>query len=153
MLNKTDLFEEAVTHLHASVGSEPFKNTEIEFLYDASRRREASLHARFPDQDLIFISAKNARGIDKLKCALVDRVLQGKKIREGTVVTNARHHDALKQVASSLVDIRSGLDDGLPGDLLAPDIRRCLHYLGEITGEVTSEEQLSWIFGKFCIGK
>ena len=153
VLNKTDLFEEAVTHLHASVGNEPFKNTEIEFLYDASQRRDASLHARFPDRDLIFISAKNAKGIDKLKRALVDRVLQGKKIREGTVVTNARHHDALKQVASALHDIRNGLDNGIPGDLLSLDIRHCLHYLGEITGEVTSEEQLSWIFGKFCIGK
>ena len=78
----------------------------------------SSLHARFPDRDLIFISAKNAKGIDKLKRALVDRVLQGKKIREGTVVTNARHHDALKQVASALDDIRNGLDNGLPGDLL-----------------------------------
>jgi tRNA modification GTPase len=49
--------------------------------------------------------------------------------------------------------VRAGLDNGLPGDLLTPDIRRALHYLGEITGEVTTEEQLSWIFGKFCIGK
>ena len=153
VLNKTDLFEEAAAHLHASTGTEPFKNTEIEFLYDASRRRDSSLHARFPDTDLIFISAKNAKGINKLKRALVDRVLQGKKIREGTVVTNARHHDALKQVASALNDIQNGLDNGLPGDLLSPDIRRALHWLGEITGEVTSEEQLSWIFGKFCIGK
>jgi tRNA modification GTPase len=153
VLNKTDLFEEAVSHLHAFEGTERFKNTEIEFLYDASRRRDSSLHARFPDPDLIFISAKNARGIDKLKSALVDRVLQGKKIREGTVVTNARHHDALKHVAAALHDIREGFDNQLPGDLLAPDIHRALHYLGEITGEVTSEEQLSWIFGKFCIGK
>ena len=74
-------------------------------------------------------------------------------MREGTVVTNARHHDALKQVAGAFSEIRTGLDNGLPGDLLSLDIRRGLHYLGEITGEVTSEEQLSWIFGKFCIGK
>jgi tRNA modification GTPase len=153
VLNKTDLFAESLSHLHASAGTERYKNTEIEFLYDASRRRDTSLHALFPDPDLIFISAKNALGIDKLKHELVDRVLKGKKIREGTVVTNARHHEALKQVAAALNDIRAGLDNGLPGDLLALDIRRCLHYLGEITGEVTSEEQLSWIFGKFCIGK
>ena len=153
VLNKTDLFEEAVTHLHASAGTERFKNTEIEFLYDATQRRDASLHARFPDHGPDLHLRKKRTGIDKLKRALVDRVLQGKKMREGTVVTNARHHDALKQVASALSDIRSGLDNGLPGDLLALDIRRCLHYLGEITGEITNEEQLSWIFGKFCIGK
>src|SRR5262249_6306000 len=141
------------SHLHASAETGASRNTEIEFLYDASRRRDSSLHARFPDPDMIFISAKNSMGIGRLKRALADRVLHGKKIREGTVVTNARHHEALKQVASALTDVRNGLDNGLPGDLLALDIRRCLHYLGEITGEVTSEEQLSWIFGKFCIGK
>jgi tRNA modification GTPase len=148
VLNKTDLIGDSIT-IPSTVNRQP----STDFMYDASLRQDASLHARFPDPDLIFISAKNATGIDKLKRALVDRVLQGKKIREGTVVTNARHHDALKHVASALSDIRAGLDNNLPGDLLSLDIRRCLHYLGEITGEVTSEEQLSWIFGKFCIGK
>jgi tRNA modification GTPase len=153
VLNKTDLFSENVLHLHASAAKSGFVNTEIEFMYDAVRRRDSSLHARFPDPDLIFISAKTSAGIDKLKRVLVDRVMQGKKMREGTVVTNARHHDALKQVAASLNDIRNGLDNNLPGDLLSLDIRRALHYLGEITGEITNEEHLSWIFGKFCIGK
>jgi len=158
VLNKTDLFGEG-THIPSTVPARRDQRSTVDdqqpsdIMYDASRRRDSSLHARFPDPDLIFISAKNAKGIDKLKRALVDRVLQGKKIREGTVVTNARHHEALKQVASALNDIRAGLDNNLPGDLLSLDIRRCLHYLGEITGEVTSEEQLSWIFGKFCIGK
>jgi tRNA modification GTPase len=114
---------------------------------------DGNLGPKFLDQNLIFISAKTSFGVDKLKRALVKRVLQGKKLREGTVVTNARHYDALKQVAVALAEIRTGLDNNLPGDLLSPDIRRALHYLGEITGEVTSEEQLSWIFGKFCIGK
>jgi len=153
VVNKTDLFSENVMHLHASAETGGPRNAEVEFLYDGMRRRESSLHAKFPDPDLIFISAKNAKGIDRLKRRMVDHVLHGKKIREGTVVTNARHHEALKQVASSLNDIRAGLDNNLPGDLLALDIRRCLHYLGEITGEITNEEQLSWIFGKFCIGK
>ena len=45
------------------------------------------------------------------------------------------------------------LDNKVPGDLLALDIRRCLHYLGEITGEITNEDQLDYIFSKFCIGK
>jgi tRNA modification GTPase len=114
---------------------------------------DGKLGVKFLDHDMIFISAKTSFGVDKLKRALVKRVLQRKKLREGTVVTNARHHDALKQVAVALTEIRTGLDNNLPGDLLSSDIRRALHYLGEITGEVTSEEQLSWIFGKFCIGK
>lgn len=101
----------------------------------------------------IFISAREGRGIDQLKKALVAHVLNGKSQPEGTIITNARHYHALEQVALSLKDIRKGLDEKLSGDLLALDIRRCLHYLGEITGEVTNEEQLSVIFGKFCIGK
>src|SRR5450432_570475 len=73
VLNKTDLFSENVLHLHASAEKSGFVNTEIEFMYDASRRRDSSLHARFPDSALIFISAKTSVGIDKLKRALVDR--------------------------------------------------------------------------------
>ncbi|HSB93659.1 MAG TPA: tRNA uridine-5-carboxymethylaminomethyl(34) synthesis GTPase MnmE, partial [Flavitalea sp.] len=101
----------------------------------------------------IYISAKNNLHIDVLKERLVDMVLEGRIGQEETIVTNARHYHALKQVASSLTDIRNGLDSGLPGDLLALDIRRCLHYLGEITGEITNEDQLDYIFSKFCIGK
>jgi tRNA modification GTPase len=114
---------------------------------------DGNLSTKFLDNGMIFISAKTSFGVDKLKRALVKRLLQGKKIREGTVVTNARHHEALKKVAAALQEIRTGLDNKVPGDLLSSDIRRALHFLGEITGEVTNEEQLSWIFGKFCIGK
>jgi len=153
VVNKTDLLPDQALHVPSSVSAEAAGKIETAFLYDAERRSESTLHEKFPGTDLVFISAKNSTGIGQLKRALVDHVLQGKKIREGTVVTNARHHDALKQVAAALSDIRAGLDSSLPGDLLSLDIRRCLHYLGEITGEVTNEEQLSWIFGKFCIGK
>jgi len=56
-------------------------------------------------------------------------------------------------IEKSLADIKTGLDNSISGDLLALDIRRCLHYLGEITGEITNEDQLDYIFSKFCIGK
>lgn len=103
--------------------------------------------------DLLFISAKERTGIDELKAALVGLVTGGGVVFENTIVTNARHFAALGEVSKALVDIRAGLDNGIPGDLVALDIRRCLHFLGEITGEVTNEEQLGWIFGKFCVGK
>ncbi|MEI9810385.1 MAG: hypothetical protein WDO16_22310 [Bacteroidota bacterium] len=67
---------------------------------------------------------------------MVNAVLQGEVQAESTIITNARHYHALKEMDQSLADIKNGLDNNLPGDLLAPDIRRCLHYLGEITGEV-----------------
>jgi len=104
-------------------------------------------------ENLFFISAKDGTGIPELKQALVKLVTGGSINTESTIITNARHFAALQEVAKSLHDIKSGLDNGLPGDLLALDIRRCLHYLGEITGEITNEDQLDYIFSKFCIGK
>lgn len=106
----------------------------------------------FPQE--LLISAREARHIDVFRQRLVDLVLGGTALAgDSTVVTNARHYHALQLVASSLETIRRGLDDLLPGDLLALDIRHCLHYLGEITGEITTEDRLDYIFSKFCIGK
>lgn len=102
---------------------------------------------------LIFISAKSNLHLETLRERMVDAVLAGQINIESSIVTNARHYHALKEVQKSLYDIRAGLDNKLPGDLLALDIRRCLHYLGEITGEVNNEEMLDYIFSKFCIGK
>jgi len=56
-------------------------------------------------------------------------------------------------VQQSINEIIDGLDNNLTGDLLSLDIKTCLHYLGEITGEITNEDQLDYIFSKFCIGK
>jgi tRNA modification GTPase len=103
--------------------------------------------------NIIFISAKEHKHTEVLKEKLVDSVLQGQLQTESAIVTNARHYHALKEVEKSLNDIKEGLDKKLSGDLLSLDIRRCLHWLGEITGEVTNEDQLDYIFSKFCIGK
>ena len=102
---------------------------------------------------IVFISAKNNMHTEVLREKMVDLVLEGKVQPENTIITNARHFHALKEVARSLKDIKEGLDKKIPGDLLALDIRRSLHYLGEITGEITNEDQLDYIFSKFCIGK
>ncbi|CAN5862311.1 tRNA uridine-5-carboxymethylaminomethyl(34) synthesis GTPase MnmE [soil metagenome] len=107
--------------------------------------------SRFPDT--IFISAKEKNGIEGLKQKLFYSAAGNTKLSENIVVTNARHCNALKEVSLSLEDIRKGVAINISGDLLSLDIRRCLHYLGEITGEVTNEDLLDYIFSKFCIGK
>ena len=104
-------------------------------------------------EGIVFISAKDHKHLEVLKERMVDKVISGEVQAEDTIVTNARHYHALKEVSKSLTDIKKGLDDKLAGDLLALDIRRALHYLGEITGEITNEDQLDYIFSKFCIGK
>ncbi|MEO5995591.1 MAG: tRNA uridine-5-carboxymethylaminomethyl(34) synthesis GTPase MnmE [Chitinophagaceae bacterium] len=102
---------------------------------------------------ILFISAKINQGVDTLKERLVDMVLQGKVQTEDIIITNARHYHALQEMNLSLQDIQKALDNNIPSDLVALDIRRCLHFLGEITGEITNEDQLDYIFSKFCIGK
>jgi len=115
---------------------------------------EDGVKEKFGDLDkMIFIAAKQHLHTDVLKERMVDAVLQGQVQTENTIITNARHYHALKEVQQSLTDIKNGLENNLPGDLLALDIRRCLHYLGEITGEITNDDQLDYIFSKFCIGK
>ena len=104
-------------------------------------------------EGIIFISAKMDLHLEVLKEKLVDMVLEGKVQTEDTIITNARHYHMLQQMYQSLQDIEKGLSDNIPSDLVALDIRRCLHFLGEITGEITTEDQLDYIFSKFCIGK
>ncbi|MBC9912770.1 tRNA uridine-5-carboxymethylaminomethyl(34) synthesis GTPase MnmE [Chitinophaga varians] len=114
---------------------------------------EAATRAKFDGFPILFISAKNHEHIQDLKDKLVQKVMAGDINTEDTIITNARHHSALQEVQQSLIDVKNGMDNSLPGDLLALDIRRALHYLGEITGEVTNEDRLDYIFSKFCIGK
>ncbi|QJB33849.1 tRNA uridine-5-carboxymethylaminomethyl(34) synthesis GTPase MnmE [Chitinophaga oryzae] len=114
---------------------------------------EAATRAKFDGLPILFISAKNHEHIQDLKDKLVQKVMTGDINTEDTIITNTRHHIALQEVLQSLLDVKNGMDNGLPGDLLALDIRRALHYLGEITGEVTNEDRLDYIFSKFCIGK
>lgn len=108
---------------------------------------------KFEGFPVLFISAKEHTHVNLLKKELVDKVISGNINTENVIVTNARHFEALQKVNDALADISNGLDDKIPGDLIALDIRRCLHYLGEITGQITNEDQLDYIFSKFCIGK
>ncbi len=142
-----------VRALHDAVNN--FKENNIRYLLVANKTDTdvAGKEKYKTFNDVIFISAKNAEHLELLKDKMVAQVIGGAINTDDTIVTNARHYHALKEVEKSLVEIKIGLDNKLSGDLLALDIRRCLHYLGEITGEITNEDQLDYIFSKFCIGK
>ena len=71
----------------------------------------------------------------------------------GTLVTNLRHFQHLLQTQETLESVLRGLQTGLTGDLIAQDLRYALHDLGEITGQISNDDLLKNIFGKFCIGK
>ncbi len=104
-------------------------------------------------ENVIFISAKEKIGIHELKEKLIDHVSENRFSEQDVVVTNARHHAALTKALDSLFFVREGLQKKTPGDLIAVDIRKTLYHLGEITGEISTEDLLGNIFGKFCIGK
>jgi tRNA modification GTPase len=114
---------------------------------------EPAAAEKFAGLPVLFISAKAQQHINLLKQKLVDKIVKGSISTENTIVTNARHYEALQQVQQSLSEIKAGLDNNIPGDLLALDIRRCLHYISEITGDITNETVLDVIFSQFCIGK
>ncbi|MCR5571106.1 MAG: tRNA uridine-5-carboxymethylaminomethyl(34) synthesis GTPase MnmE [Bacteroidales bacterium] len=99
------------------------------------------------------LSAKTGDGVGSLKALL--QVIQSARLsaQPGTLVIDARHADALGQAADALRDVRFGLRSGTPTDLVAQDLRRALHHLGTITGAVTTDDVLSRIFSRFCIGK
>ncbi|MEO7983488.1 MAG: tRNA uridine-5-carboxymethylaminomethyl(34) synthesis GTPase MnmE [Bacteroidota bacterium] len=151
------LFDSAEPQSAVSSQRLDFDKLELNYLFVANKIDETGEEAarqKFGDLDkIVFISAKLQLHTETLKERMVDAVLQGQVQTENTIITNARHYHALKEVQVSLIDIKNGLDKNLPGDLLSLDIRRCLHYLGEITGEITNEDQLDYIFSKFCIGK
>lgn len=114
---------------------------------------EFLLQQKKPSTESIFISAKMKTGIEELRKKLFVIATGDKLLTENIIVTNARHYSALNEVMTSLNEIRKGIDDKISSDFLSLDIRRCLHYLGEITGEITNEDMLDYIFSKFCIGK
>ncbi|KEO71738.1 tRNA uridine-5-carboxymethylaminomethyl(34) synthesis GTPase MnmE [Anditalea andensis] len=103
--------------------------------------------------DTIFISAGEKENLDALKDRILELVNLDKFRTGNTIVTNIRHYDSLVKTRQSLLDVLNGLDIQITNDFLAMDIRRSLHYLGEITGEITTDDLLANIFSKFCIGK
>jgi tRNA modification GTPase len=104
-------------------------------------------------KDLLAISARAGKGLDRLKEAFVEHVNAMRNGPGDVVVTNARHVDALTKARQALLDARHAVDQGLSGELLAIDLRRAQHHLGEITGRITADDLLGSIFGRFCIGK
>lgn len=156
-----DVNTETVQELEQVV--QEFENQKVKYLLVGNKvdvdesanglQKFASIRVNSRSLAPVSVSAKLNLNIDVLKEKLVAAVLEGNVKAEDTIITNARHYHALKELSRSLDDIKEGLDNKIPTDLIALDIRRGLHFLGEITGEITNEDQLDYIFSKFCIGK
>ena len=103
--------------------------------------------------DVILMSAKNHDGLPELEKALLNIIGLDQANASGTLVTNIRHYQQLVQTQETLIGVLNALKTGLTGDLIAQDLRHALHHLGEITGQISNDDLLKNIFGKFCIGK
>src|SRR5690606_16320516 len=100
-----------------------------------------------------FISAHSQLGVDELKDSLLETVNVKNLNTNETILTNIRHVEALKNTEAALNRVLENVDNPITSDFLAMDIKQALHYLGEIVGEVTTDDLLENIFSKFCIGK
>lgn len=107
----------------------------------------------FAKQEVLFLSAKQNIGVEELKTALLEKVNLLSINTSETLVTNVRHVQALQNTEKALTNVLQNIDNPITSDFLAMDIKQALHYLGEITGTVTTDDLLENIFSKFCIGK
>jgi tRNA modification GTPase len=122
-------------------------------LIDEEKRKELSAYAKEFTDNQIFISAKKELNTEKLEELLVEASQVPEVGENDVMVTNLRHYEALKNARFAIERVEEGMEMQISGDFLSQDIRECLHYLGEITGEITTDEVLGNIFKKFCIGK
>lgn len=119
-----------------------------------SERKQEKLELLIDEiPDRIFISARYDNEIETLKGMLVDLAAIPQISEQDVIVTNLRHYEALQKAFEAIKRVGDGLESGVSGDFLSQDIRECMHYLGEITGQISTDEILGNIFGKFCIGK
>ncbi|MEZ0486828.1 tRNA uridine-5-carboxymethylaminomethyl(34) synthesis GTPase MnmE [Fibrella aquatica] len=159
-----DELQQAIAELHESGKPYVLVGNKVDAISDATRQTlDGSIYALSPannvpgnvpsDRAIIWISAKDAQ-IDALKTVLSARARTDSAMQSGSsVVTNARHLQHLTATDDALAHAIAAIDAGTSADWIAMDLRIALRELGELTGEVTTDDLLASIFGRFCIGK
>ena len=104
------------------------------------------------EMECIFVSAKRKENINLIVDSL-SKYVESEQVSDTTIVSNTRHFEALQKAFEAIQNVKKGFEENIPSDLVATDIRQALHHLGEITGEITTDEILGNIFSKFCVGK
>jgi tRNA modification GTPase len=106
------------------------------------------------DKQIIKVSIKEAIGIEQIESALWDIAFSGEiKTKEGVMITNVRHKDALKRALHHINQALETIEQSLPVDCIAVDVKECWSILGEVTGDTLDEDIIDQIFKNFCIGK
>ncbi|NOR28089.1 MAG: tRNA uridine-5-carboxymethylaminomethyl(34) synthesis GTPase MnmE [Lutibacter sp.] len=115
--------------------------------------KEVILNLKSQFSNIIILSAKHKDGIYKLTTTLTQLANKGALSNNETIVSNSRHFEALNNAFNAIKEVEKGIEANISTDLFSIDIRQALFHLGEITGEVTTEDLLGNIFANFCIGK
>ena len=115
---------------------------------DLARQRQ-----RLINEHTVAISAKTGDGLERLAESIVERFAPGDHSRTGFLVTDARHHDLLRRTMAEIEGSIAELDAKRSEEFVLVGLHNALRYLGEITGETTTEEMLTRVFATFCIGK
>ena len=147
LMDASEKIENQLTNINTLDGEDQEKVIKVINKIDVLDKLESNI------DDCILISAKENIGIDELKDKIFDFSMINALDNNKTIVTNQRHYEQLKNTLNELELVIEGLNNGLSGDLLAINIKQSLFHLGLITGEVSTDDLLSNIFGKFCIGK
>lgn len=114
---------------------------------------EKRINELLPLENMLFIAAKTGQGVHDLTMKLTSLVQRGTLAANDLIVTNSRHYEAFSNALKSLTEVKKGIENEITTDLLAIDIRQALYHLGEVTGQITSDDLLGNIFANFCIGK
>jgi tRNA modification GTPase len=113
---------------------------------------EAKNQSYNAELNVIPISCKTSTGLELLEERLVE-IIEKDKVKNDIIITNLRHYEALNNARESLRAVLGSMESGRSGELLAFDIRKGIFHLGEITGDISTDDLLANIFSKFCIGK
>lgn len=132
-----------VLHLSDDGQFDPLEGTEGKLVIRVRTKGDI-----FPQEGAI--SVLTGQGLPELRQALLSAVNYSP---DQTMLTNARHYEAMQHILGALSQAKQGIQGGIPADLVIIDLRDALHYLGTITGQVTTEEVLGSIFSRFCVGK
>ena len=172
VVNKNDMitaeFEKEVSNIKYQVSSIKYQVSRSESDSQAknsdlrpqtSEQNEHQFLSNQPDNaqqstgNILLISAKHKSGIEELKSEILRKVNLHSINTDDVLVSNIRHLEALQKTEASLNRVIENIDNPVTSDFLATDIKQALYYLGEITGQVTTDDLLATIFSKFCIGK
>lgn len=131
------------------------KQLQVPYLLVGNKMDDAQpdLRQKLASEKALFISASQKENLESLKEALKQLVSLDKFKTGNTMVTNLRHYESLIETNKALDLVLQGIDNQVTNDFVAMDIRNSLFHLGQITGEITTDDLLANIFGKFCIGK